>query len=174
MEPINLRETAAPDEKMPRKELITANQGWWQRVTGEPMKKREKIIGVVALVLFLFVFYVTLDANKYRATVRVVEGTGKVGVNPTTERLDFGDLSRGSSAVRRVDIANNTGVPFYVMIWRTGDTADLIKLDKNFFVLPARASEKIEFNMYMPASAPIGSIMNGRVYLFKIPGPWAR
>ena len=68
------------------------------------MKRGEKILAVVLVIVFLFVFYIALDANKYQATVHVIEGEGKVGVNPTTERLDFGDLSPGTSAIRRVDI----------------------------------------------------------------------
>ena len=49
----------------------------------------DKIVLAILLIVFLFAFYVTLDANKYRALVQVVEGEGRVGVNPTAEALDF-------------------------------------------------------------------------------------
>ena len=68
------------------------------------MTKGEKILAVVLIIIFLAVFYIALDANKYSAQVLVIEGEGRVGVNPTTERLDFGDLSRGTSAIPRMDI----------------------------------------------------------------------
>lgn len=131
----------------------------------------DKIILAVLLLVFLFAFYVTLDANKYRALVRVVAGEGRIGVNPTDEALDFGDLSRGASAVRRVAIENGLPLSLYVFAVRTGSIRTLIKLDKNYFKLPPRSSDKIEFSVYMPASAEIDRVYDGRVYLFKIPMP---
>ncbi|MBI2100883.1 MAG: hypothetical protein HYT47_02605 [Candidatus Vogelbacteria bacterium] len=140
----------------------------------QPKKKLrliDKIILAILLLVFLFAFYITLDANKYRALVRVVEGEGRVGVNPTDQALDFGDLSRGTSAVRRVAIENGLPLSLYVFAVRTGSIRTLIKLDKNYFKLPPRSSDKIEFSVYMPASAEIDRVYDGRVYLFKIPMP---
>ena len=139
----------------------------------EPTKKRlsliDKIILFILLLVFLFAFYVALDANKYKALVRVVAGSDKVGVNPTDQALDFGDLSRGTSAVRRVSIENGTSLPLYVFAVRTGDIRTLIKLDKNYFRLAPHTSDKMEFSIYMPASAEIDREYDGRVYLFKVP-----
>ena len=139
----------------------------------QPTKKRlgliDKIILFVLLLIFIFAFYVTLAANKYKALVRVVAGSDKVGVNPTDQALDFGDLSRGTSAVRRVAIENGTSLPLYVFAVRTGDIRTLIKLDKNYFRLAPHTSDKIEFSIYMPASAEIDREYDGRVYLFKVP-----
>ncbi|MBI2097794.1 MAG: hypothetical protein HYT46_02605 [Candidatus Vogelbacteria bacterium] len=140
----------------------------------QPKKKLrliDKIVLAVLLLVFLFAFYVTLDANKYRALVRVVAGEGKVGVNPTDQALDFGDLSRGTSAVRRVAIENGLPLSLYVFAVRTGSIRTLVKLDKNYFRIPPRSSDKIEFSVYMPASAEIDRVYDGRVYLFKIPMP---
>lgn len=145
---------------------------WWERKTGEKLKLSEKIAGVFFLLVFLFVFYVTLDANKYAAQVRTIEGEGKVGVNPTTERLDFGDLSRGTSAVRTVTIKNDTRMPFFVAVVRLGGTSDLMKQDQNNFMVRRGEEKKIEFTVYMPASAEIDRLYTGRVYLFKIPAPF--
>ena len=128
------------------------------------------LTGFLALVV-LIVFYIALDANKYRAEVRVVEGEGRVGVNPTTELLDFGDLSRGSSAIRRVTIANNTGIPMWIAIARLGSITDLMRPDKNYFTLSAHTEETVEFTTYMPASGEIGAKYTGRVFIFRIPAP---
>ena len=144
---------------------------WWENMTGEPMKTYEKIIGVVLIIIFLFVFYITLDANKFKATVRVVEGESVIGLNPTTEALDFGDLSRGTSAVRRVEVKNNIPFSTYVVMFKTGEIGSLIKIEKNFFRLKPREETKIEYSVYMPASAEIDKTYDGRVYLFKIPLP---
>lgn len=129
----------------------------------------DKIILGVLIAVFLFAFYISLDANKYRALVHVVEGEGKVGVNPTDEALDFGDLSRGTSAVRRVAINNGTRLPFYVIAIKTGNIRSLMDLDQNYFRVAPKTEEKIEFITYIPASAEVGSDYTGRVYLFKIP-----
>ncbi len=142
---------------------------WFERNAGRPIKTSDKIIAAIFIVIFLFVFYVFLDANKYRAMAHVIAGEGKVGINPLTDSLDFGDLSRGTSAVRRVDLKNGIAVPVYVIIWETGDLSDLMKESKNFFVLKPGTEEKVEFSTYIPASAEIGKNYTGRVYLFKIP-----
>jgi hypothetical protein len=144
-------------------------KSWWRRGGATPLKTSEKIVGVILIIIFLFAFYIALDANKYRSLVHVIAGEGKVGVNPTAEALDFGDLSRGTSAVRRVDIKNGTFMPMYVAILKTGSISDLTKIDKNFFKLAPNSETKVEFTVYMPASAPIDSNYDGRVYLFKIP-----
>lgn len=143
----------------------------WEEVTGEPLKTYEKIIGVVLLVIFLFVFYIMIDANKFKATVHVVEGESVIGLNPTTEALDFGDLSRGTSAVRRVEVKNDIPLSTYVVMFKTGSISDLIDISKNFFKMKPREETKIEYSVYMPASAETDNIYDGRIYLFKIPLP---
>jgi hypothetical protein len=133
------------------------------------MKLYQKVIIVIILVVFLFVFYVVLDANKYRSQVKVVEGEGRAGINPTTEYLDFGDLSRGVTAVRRVNIVNGTFIPMFVTIVKTGDISDLVDISQNNFKLAPGEETRIEFTNYIPASAEVDRIYKGRVYIFKIP-----
>lgn len=142
---------------------------WLEKKAGRPIKTIDKIFIVLIAVIFLFVFYITLDANKYRAMVRVVDGEGKVGVNPTTEALDFGDLSRGTSAVRRVSVSNGTPIPMYIVAVKTGGVGEMMDISKNYFTLAPRMEEKIEFITYVPASAQVDANYTGRVYLFKIP-----
>ncbi len=136
---------------------------------GRSLKTSDKIIGGILIIVFLFLFYIVLDANKYGATLRVIEGQGKVGVNPLATSLDFGDLSRGTSAVRKVDLSNGTPMPMYVAIIKTGSFSDLVTVSENNFKLLPGTTKKIEFTAYVPASGEINKIYNGRVYLFKIP-----
>ncbi len=150
----------------------SAKAGWWERKTGEKLKRSEKVAGIAFLVIFLLVFYVTLDANKYGAVVRAIEGEGKVGINPTTERLDFGDLSRGTSAVRTVTVKNESAIPFFVTVVRIGEIRGLTKMEKNNFVLRKGEEQQLNFTVYMPASAEIDHIYKGRVFVFKIPAPF--
>jgi len=161
MQPEEPREQEA---EKPKKRIFT---GWWS-----DLKRWEKAVSVACAILVLFLFYITLDANKYQAVVRVVEGEGRVGVNPTTERLDFGDLSRGTSAVRTVTVKNGTIMPMYVVMVKTGSIADLVDIDINYLKVPRGAEQKIEFQTYIPASAVIDATYKGRVYLFKIPTFW--
>ena len=142
---------------------------FWHEKTGEPLKIREKIFALLLLFVFLFVFYVVLDANKYSAQVRVIAGEGRVGVNPTTESLDFGDLSRGATVVRRVNVQNGTFISVFVVVIKTGSIADLIDIDNNYFTLKQGEETKIEFTNFIPASAEVERVYDGRVYLFKIP-----
>ena len=143
-----------------------------EKVAGHPPTLFEKIVSVLLIIIFLFTFYIALDANKYRAEVNVIAGEGKIGVNPTQESLDFGDMSPGTTAVRRVDISNQTPVPVYLMIFNLGSISDLMKLDRNFFTLYGGEKKKLEFLVYMPASAKVDSTLSGRVYILKIPKLW--
>mgnify|MGYP001578598528 FL=1 len=133
------------------------------------MTKGEKILAIVLIIVFLGVFYIVLDANKYSAQVLVIEGEGRVGINPTTESLDFGDLSRGTSAIRRVGIENQTPIPMWIAVVRVGKISELMDLNKNYFTLAPRRADRIEFTVYMPASAQVGSKYTGRVFIFRIP-----
>ena len=145
---------------------------WLEKQAGRPLKTRDKVIGIILIVIFLFVFYVVLDANKYRAMVRVIPGEGKVGINPTTEYLDFGDLSPGMSQVRKVKINNGIFMPVYVMIWKTGKISDLVTISDNYFKVKPGEEKEVEFPLYVPnmdVADASGTVFTGRVYLFKIP-----
>lgn len=146
---------------------------FWEEKTGEPLRKSEKIIGIILLAVFLFIFYIALDANKFKTTVHVIEGESKIGLNPTTERIDFGDLSRGTSAARIVNIKNGIPVSVYVVALNTGSISSLVDINRNFFKLHPGEEINMEFSTYMPASALIDKTYDGRVYLFKIPLVWS-
>ena len=152
-----------------------AMKKWVEKQAGRPLKTSDKVIGTIFLIIFLFVFYVVLDANKYSMMVQVIEGQGKVGVNPTSEALDFGDMSLGTQATRRVDLKNGTFMPVYVMIFKMGNLSELVKVtnenneEDSFFKLGAGREVKIDFTASIPASAKVGSKYSGRVFLFKVP-----
>lgn len=147
-------------------------KSWWERKTGEKLTRFEKVAGILMLAVFLFVFSITLDANKYRAQVKTVPGDNYIGVNPTTEFLDFGDLSRGSTAKRSVKIKNETFMPFFVTAVRFGSITDLMTQNKNNFLVRRGEEAKIDFTVYMPASAELEHTYTGRVFVFKIPAPF--
>jgi len=126
------------------------------------------IIAVVVLVAGVQV----VNADKYKATVLPIEGEKKVGVNPTDQALDFGDLSADTSASRYVTLKSSGSRDTYIWIMKFGSLADLIKTDQSAFTLKAGEEKKIEFNVYMPSSAPKNQRMDGSVWIFKIPKIW--
>ena len=126
--------------------------------------------GIVALLVFIITVQIMV-ADKYSAQVIVIEGEKKVGVNPTTEKLDFGDLSADTSATRYVTLAAG-GIDTQIIVWKMGAIAELIKLNKNNFTITEGQTEKLEFSLYMPPSAPIGEKYEGKVWIFKIPKLW--
>ncbi len=125
---------------------------------------------VIAIILFIVIVQVAV-ADKYSAQVLVIEGEKKVGVNPTEERLDFGDLSADTSATRYVTL-NAGGMDTYVYVLKFGSIAELIKLSENNFTMSQGDEKKLEFTLYMPPSAPVGEKYTGRVWIFKIPKVW--
>lgn len=144
-------------------------KGFLERLAGRPLAWYDKLLLLILVLVFLFVFYIALDANKYEATVRAIEEAGTVGVNPTSERLDFGDLSPGTSAVRRVTVENNSFLNMYVIAYDTGDIGGIMDTSDNYFTLKSGDTAELEFEVYMPASATVDATYDGRVYLFKIP-----
>ena len=126
--------------------------------------------GIAALVLTVGLVQV-LVADKYQAQVLVIEGKGKVGVNPTAEKLDFGDLSGDTSAARYITL-NAGGMDTYIYIWKFGSIAELMKLNDNNFTMEKGDEKKLELSVYMPLSAPVGEKYTGRVWIFKVPRVW--
>lgn len=127
--------------------------------------------GVVILILIVVAAQVVL-AQRYKATVLVIEGEKKVGVNPTTESLDFGDLSHDTSATRIINLKSGGSRGAYIWIMKFGSLADLMKIDDNKIYLKPGEERKVEFTVYMPVSASIGQRMNGNVWIFKVPKIW--
>ena len=133
---------------------------------------RFRIIGYGLMVLIVLIVVVQIGiADKYRVQVLVIAGEKKIGVNPTTERLDFGDLSGDTSATRMVTLKAG-GLDTFVHVTKFGGVADLIKVSENNFIMKKGDEKKLEFAMYMPASAPTGSKYTGWVWIFKIPKIW--
>ncbi len=123
---------------------------------------------LLALVAAITVQY--LNAAKYEALVQVIP-EDKIGINPTSQKLDFGDLPRDRSTVRTVTLKSDGDTPAYVMVWKFGDISDLMKVNKNYFTLDPHSSQKLDFSVYVPNSAEY-RYYNGQVMIFQIPKIW--
>ena len=128
----------------------------------------KKILIVVLAVIVLFIVIQIINAAKYRMLVNVVEGENVMGVNPTAERLDFGDLSRNNGMTRYVTLTGGGKSSAYIMVWKFGGISDLVKLDKNYFTLKGGEEAKISFQITIPPSAPIKKY-SGWAWVFRLP-----
>jgi len=128
----------------------------------------KKIIYIIlAVVLFIAVVQI-LVADRYKAVVQVIEDENKIGVNPTADKLDFGDLSKNTGATRYVSIENNGKYKIYIITWKFGNISELIKVSRNYFTLNSGEKERLAFEMYMPVSADKDKY-SGWVWVFKLP-----
>ena len=132
-------------------------------------KKFLKIVVLFAMfVVAWFAIVQYMAADKYEAVVKVVEEGGKIGVNPMTERLDYGDLPKGNASTRFVTIENNGKMGIYVAVVKYGGIAELIKISRNNFVLYSGEKEKLELSLEMPISANKEGY-EGKIIIFKLP-----
>lgn len=135
------------------------------------MSKVKKIVYIIiGIIVFVLVVQVVV-ADKYKATVQVIEGENIMGVNPLTDKLDFGDLSRETTAIRYVSLENNGGMKNYIMVWKFGGIAELIDISRNNFTLEPGDKERLEFQLFIPVSAS-DQYYDGSVWIFKIPQIW--
>ena len=132
------------------------------------MSRIKKILIGIGAVLVLLVVIQVINAAKYSMVVNVVEGENVMGVNPLAERLDFGDLSRNNGMTRYVTFKSSGGISVYVMAFKFGEIADLVKIDKNFFTLNPGEEVKMAFEIQIPPSAEIKQY-KGWVWIFRLP-----
>lgn len=150
-------------EELRSVKLQTAKKKKW--TTGKILKA----IALFVVLVFIWIGAVQyFAADKYSATVRVQEEGEGVGVNPTTEELDFGDIPKGDNLMRFVTIENGGEMDVYVKIIKTGSISDLIEISRNNFVLSSGDSAKIEFSLGMPISANKEEY-KGKIIIFKLP-----
>ena len=124
----------------------------------------------VAVIILVFLIVQYLNASHYDALVQVIK-EDRIGVNPTGEKLDFGDLPRDKDAIRKVDLQSTGRISSFVIIWKRGDISDLMKVSKNFFTLKAGTTESLEFSVHIPNSADY-KYYRGKVVIFRIPKFW--
>ena len=128
-----------------------------------------KLIGLIIIGILVIVIAVQIiNASKYRMVVNVVEGENIMGINPLAEKLDFGDLSRNNGMSRYVTLKSEGNTPVYIMVWKFGGLAELIKLSRNYFVLNPGEETKLEFSLFVPPSAETKKY-SGWVWIFRIP-----
>ena len=133
--------------------------------------KIKKILIVIAAIIVLFLVVQIVNAAKYKMVVNVKEGENVMGVNPLTESLDFGDLSRNNGMTRYVTMKSGGGISTYVIVLKFGEISDLVKISKSAFTLKPGEEVKLAFEIQIPPSAQIKKY-SGRVWIFRLPKPF--
>lgn len=128
----------------------------------------KKILIIIGIIVALFVIVQIINAAKYKMVVNVVEGENIMGVNPTAEKLDFGDLSRNNGMTRYVTLKSNGNTSAYVWILSWGNISQLVKISDKSFVLKGGEEKKVSFEINIPPSAPIKKY-SGWTWVFRIP-----
>lgn len=128
----------------------------------------KKIVLAVFGVLILIVVVQFINAAKYKMVVNVVAEENVLGVNPLADKLDFGDLSRNSGMTRYVTLKSDGGISTYIAVLKFGEISDLVKADKEFFVLKPKEEVKLAFEIYVPPSAPVKKY-SGWAVIFRVP-----
>jgi len=142
--------------------------------TAKPKKRKiGRIIGlIVILVAIWFISIQIMAAERYDMKVQVVEFEDGIrpvmGINPTGESLDFGDLSHGIGSTRYVSLKNDSSKDRYILVWKRGEIADMVQLSKSAFVLKAGEEIQLEFSTHIPPSAEY-RYYTGKVMIFKWP-----
>lgn len=131
------------------------------------MKMFKKIIiAVIILVLAFFVFEIA-SGSSYKMTVNVIDKSNFIGVNPSTELLDFGDLAKNYNAVKYVKIANTGKIPSYMLILGTGEISKFIEKGETFFSVSPGEEKEISFTINIPPTAE-NKKYNGKIYIFHL------
>ena len=128
----------------------------------------KKILLVIVIIILLVVIIQIINAAKYKMVVNVVEGENIMGINPLADKLDFGDLSRNNGMTRYVTMKSGGTTATYVMVWKWGSISDLVKLNKNNFVLQPGEEVQLAFELQVPPSAEFKKY-SGYTWIFRLP-----
>jgi len=128
----------------------------------------KKILLIILAIIGLVVVVQFVNAGKYKMIVNVVAGDNVVGINPLADNLDFGDLSRNNGMTRYVSMKNNGKMEIRVMAIKFGEISDLVRLDKNNFILKPGEEVKLAFEIKIPPSAQTKKY-TGWAIVFRIP-----
>ena len=128
----------------------------------------KKVLIVIGLLILIVIVVQVINASKYKMVINVVDGENIMGVNPLTESLDFGDLSRNNGMTRYITMKSGGGMSTFVIVWKFGNISDLVKLSKNFFKLSSGEEVKLAFEISIPPSAETKQYKGG-VWIFRLP-----
>ncbi len=110
----------------------------------------KKIVWVVVALIVVVAAVQVVNAAKYKMVVNVKDGQNIMGVNPLADKLDFGDLSRNNGMTRYVSLKSSGSIKTYISVLKFGGISDLVKLDRNNFMLKPGEEAKLAFTIQIP------------------------
>lgn len=132
------------------------------------MSKIKKIILIIVIIILVYGIVQVVNAAKYKMLVNVKEGENVMGVNPLTDNLDFGDLSRNNGMSRYVSLTNNGKRSVFFAVFKFGEISDLVQVEKSSFTLNPGEEYKLSYTIQIPPSAEVKKY-NGWTIIFRLP-----
>ncbi len=154
----------------------TGLPGWLQRRLARlrPKTKRQWATYALIALVAVFALFECRATATYSAQVVVTAATGEsnIGINPTTESLDFGDLTQGLGLSKYLQVDNGGIIPVRVVIIVRGDIGPFMDVHSQSFTLTPREHRRVEFALSVPPTAAPRKY-SGRVIILRFPwSPW--
>ena len=140
----------------------------------QPRTGKHWALYAVLLLLALFVLFEWRSTTTYSVRLQVTEEARNViGLAPYYEdRLDFGDLPRGSAASMKLTLQNEGRIPSRFTIIATGDVRQFIRISDAFFTLSPGDAKSVEFTIAVPRTAEPKKY-TGNIHVVRTPWvPW--
>lgn len=130
----------------------------------------------IAVVIIVFILVVLAGVlipftTSYSSQVIAVEAGGSIGINPSTDRIDFGDMPSGTSVAKAVTLESGGDSSASIRIFIIGGIGSLIKVEPSTsFKMEPGESQQVIFRLSMPATAVPGTKFSGRIFILRLPG----
>ena len=133
------------------------------------MKKRYIALFALGVVLILAVTFLVQASTIYDSQVIAKEAGSAIGIAPYTDRIDFGDIPRGSGVTKVLVLENAGTVPNQVNIFIIGGIGDLVKVAPSSLSLEPGETVEVKFQLTMPASIQPEKKFTGKVIVLRLP-----
>ena len=133
------------------------------------IQKRYIALIAVGVVLLLVVTFLFQALTIYDSQVIAKEEGGAIGMAPFTDRIDFGDIPQGATIGKTLILENMGTVPNQVNIFVIGNIGDLVEIVPSSVTLEPGESAEVDFQLTMPASAPVEKKYTGKVFVLRLP-----
>ena len=133
------------------------------------MKKRYIAFIALGVVLLLAVTFLFQALTIYDTQVIAKKAGEPIGINPLTDRIDFGDIPQGQEVGKTLIMENAGTVPNQVNVFIIGSIGDLVKVQPGSVTIEPGETKEVNFRLTMPASAPVEKKYTGKVFILRLP-----
>ena len=120
-------------------------------------KKVNYILSVIALVLITFSIWLLVSRPLEIRELKVEFIVGEnPGFNLDSDKLNFGRLTLGGSAVRGISIKNEQEIPIKLKVFASKNIADFISVESGQILLPGQ-NISVPVTLNIPKDMPLGN-----------------